>query len=74
MLFPNLQRMVRLLYCVVQFADINSANLHTNIGTSIPRIIELLSDVNSGVRTASVNALSKFAAYGKTTLLQCLFY
>ena len=47
----------------------NLANLHTKIGTIIPRIIELLDDEDSGVRQASANAISKFAEHGKTGLL-----
>ena len=48
----------------------NSANLHTNIGTTIPRIVELLSDNNWGVRQVCINALSKFVEHGE--LVYCV--
>jgi len=71
LLFLKLQIIVRLLYCSVYLLTMNLVMFHTEIATFIPRIIELLSDNSSGVRQASVNALSKFAENGKTTILCC---
>jgi len=45
----------------------NSADLRTEIGITIPRIIDLLRDNDEDVREASINALSKFAEYGETS-------
>ena len=50
----------------------NSGNLHTEIGTSVPRIIKLLSDNDSNVCQASINALSKLVEHSKTGLLCCV--
>jgi len=47
----------------------NSADLRTKIGTTIPKIIELLSDDDCDVREASISALSKFAEHSKAALL-----
>ena len=47
----------------------NPANIHTKIGTIIPKIIELLSDNDWSVCEASINALSKIAEHSKTGLL-----
>ena len=44
---------------------INIADLCTEIGTIIPRILDLLSDNDSHVRRASINALSKLVEHGK---------
>ena len=47
----------------------NLADLRTEIGTIIPRIIELLSNNDSDVRQASINALSKLVEHGRTSPL-----
>ena len=47
----------------------NSADLRTKIGTTMPKIIELLSDDDCDVREASISALSKFAEHSKAALL-----
>ena len=46
----------------------NSADIRTEIGTTMPRITELLSHDNRNVRWTSVNALSKFIKHSKTGL------
>jgi len=51
------------------FLTMNSADLRTKIGTTMPKIIELLSDDNWNVREASISALSKFVEHGMTSLL-----
>ena len=48
---------------------INSADLHTEIGATMPAIIKLLSHNSSDVRQASINALSEFVEHGMTSLL-----
>jgi len=69
MLSPKLQNIVRLVYCAMQFLTMNLADLRTEIGTIIPRIIELLSNNDSDVRQASINALSKLVEHGRTSPL-----
>jgi len=68
MLSLNLQITVRLVYCAYNLLIINLANLRSEIGTTVPRIVDLLSNNNRDVRNASVNALSKFAEHGKIGL------
>ena len=65
---PHLQSMVRLVYFLYNFLIIYPADLRTEIGTTMPRITELLHHGNWGVREASINTLSKFVEYCKTTL------
>ena len=47
----------------------NSADLHVEIGTIMPKIVELLSNYYWGVRQTGVNTLSKFVDHGETSLL-----
>jgi len=42
------------------------------MATSIPRIVELLSESDLDVREATFNALSKFMDYGEIGLLCCV--
>jgi len=51
------------------FLTMNSADLHTKIGITMPKIIELLSDDDWNVREASISALSKFVEHSKAALL-----
>jgi len=53
----------------------NPADIRTEIGTTMPRITELLCHDNLGVRSASVNTLSRFVEHCKATssVFECLF-
>jgi len=50
----------------------NPANFRTEIGTIIPKIIDLFSNNDSDVRQASISALSILAEHGKTGALCCV--
>ena len=51
----------------------NLADLHTEIGTTMPRVVNLLSDDDLYVRQTCVDALSKFAEHGKIGLYAIQF-
>jgi len=52
----------------------NPANLRPKIGTTMPRIVDLLSDKAEDVREATIKSLSKFAEHSKIGLLCCARY
>jgi len=52
----------------------NPADLHTPICTTVPRVIELLSDNDPNICQASISTLSKLVVHGKTGVLCCVIF
>jgi len=50
----------------------NSADLRTEMGPIVSKIVDLLRDEDEDVRQASINTLFKFVEHGKTSLFQFL--